>query len=93
MPLYRDVNTFSGLPAAGCCPLESDVTSEGGQEAESEPASERTALSVQPAGRRRRVRDARRWQVEPGQDHRNLLLKPNQDASTPLGLCPGVVCR
>lgn len=77
MPLYRDVNTFSGLPAAGCCPLESDVTSEGGQEAENEPASERTALSVQPAGRRRRVRDARRWQVEPGQDHRNLLLKPN----------------
>ena len=35
------------------------------------------------------VRDARRWQVEPGQDHQNLLLKPSQDASTPLGLCPG----
>ena len=27
--------------------------------------------------------------MEPGQDHQNLLLKPSQDASTPLGLCPG----
>ena len=48
------MNTCFGLPAAGCCPLESDVTSEGGQEAESEPASEHTAPSVKPAGRRRR---------------------------------------
>lgn len=55
MPVYRDVNTFSGLPAAGCCPLESDVTSEGGQEAESEPVSGRAALSVQPAGPRRQA--------------------------------------
>ena len=43
------MNSFFGIPAAGCCPLEGDVTSEGNAEAE----SERRAPSAQPAGRRR----------------------------------------
>ena len=49
------MNTFSGLPAAGCCPLESDVT--GGRERAGERARspKRAACRQAPAGPRRQA--------------------------------------